>query len=140
MPGNFNDDWYEQEKLHFAIRKGDLKEAQNLIDQGYDINGFDMEGNTPLLYAASENNLDAVKFLLDLGADVNAHDEEKIAETPLGQVAQNCTYEMARTLIDAGADPTIPGWMQITALDRAEERKKPEGVRVYELLKKASKK
>ena len=42
--------------------------------------------------------------------------------------------EMAAILVEAGADPTIPGWMQSTALDRARDRKKEEGRRVYDLL------
>jgi hypothetical protein len=41
---------------------------------------------------------------------------------------------MAAILVEAGADPTIPGWMQSTALDRARDRKKEEGRRVYDLL------
>ena len=68
------------------------------------------------------------------GADVNAHDKEKIGETPLGLVAANCSYKMAELFIAAGADPTIPGWMKITALDRAAKRKKEEGKKVYSLL------
>ena len=46
---------------------------------------------------------------------------------------------MAELLVNAGANPTIPGWMQLTALDRARDRKKDEGKRVYELLVKAAK-
>jgi hypothetical protein len=35
----------------------------------------------------------------------------------------------------ARADPRIPGWMQLTALEKAEERQDEEGQRVYSLLK-----
>jgi hypothetical protein len=41
---------------------------------------------------------------------------------------------MAKTLIDAGADPTIEGWMALTALDRSAERKGPESEKVHKLL------
>ena len=41
---------------------------------------------------------------------------------------------MARLLIDAGADPTIRGWMQLNAPDRARNRTRGEGPRVYEHL------
>jgi hypothetical protein len=46
---------------------------------------------------------------------------------------------MASRLIDAGADPTLAGWMQLTALHRASERRDAEGERVLKLLKAAAK-
>jgi ankyrin repeat protein len=79
-------------------------------------------------------------LLLAHGADVNAHNEDDIGETPLGLVAASCSYEMAKILIDGGADPRIPGWMGNTALTRASERKRPEGRLVHELLEHASRK
>lgn len=132
---------YEKEKLHFAAEEGDLEEVKALVAMGYDINYFDEDlFRTPLHCAAISGNTDVVEFLLSAGANVNAHSEEHIGETPLGEVASSCSYGIAEALINAGADPTIPGWMGITALDRASERKKPEGVRVYELLLKTAKK
>jgi hypothetical protein len=53
-------------------------------------------------------------------------------------VADSCSFEVAKVLIDAGADPTIPGWMQITALHQARERKQPEGLLVCQLLENAA--
>jgi hypothetical protein len=35
-------------------------------------------------------------------------------------------------------NPTIPGWMQLTALDRARKRKRGDGPGVYELLMRAA--
>ncbi|MCB1968593.1 MAG: hypothetical protein KDI64_21750, partial [Candidatus Accumulibacter sp.] len=78
--------------------------------------------------------------LLSVGANVNAHDEEQIGETPLGDVVSDCSYEVAELLVGAGANPTIEGWMKITPLQRAKERKSKEGRRVYELLLKVAKK
>jgi hypothetical protein len=49
-------------------------------------------------------------------------------------VAAICSFEIAELLVKAGANPIIPGWMHITALDRAKKRKKEEGQRVYILL------
>ena len=74
------------------------------------------------------------KYLLSAGADVNANEEEKIGDTALAEVAENCSYEMAELLVKAGANPIIQGWMQTTALYNASKRKKEEGRRVYELL------
>lgn len=68
-----------------------------------------------------------IQILLDAGADVNAHNESVAGNTPLREVAGSSSLEVAKILIEAGADPTIPGWMQTTALHHAERRKKPEG-------------
>ena len=65
---------------------------------------------------------------------MNARDQDHIGDTVLMTVAANCTLEMAKVLVDAGADPTIPGWMMQTAFDRSAQRKKPEGVEVHRLL------
>ena len=82
--------------------------------------------------AVASENFEMVEFLLTSGADPNCHDEARIGETPLGEVAAKCSLRMAETLVTAGADPTIPGWVGLTALDRAAKRKKPEGKEVYE--------
>ena len=129
------EDWQEKEKLHIAAQEGDLAAVETLIKEGYDVNLFDSDlSRTPLHYAAIEEHIDIVRFLIAAGANVNAHDLESIGETPLGAVAATCSVELAEVLVDAGADPTIPGWMQLTALHRAAARKKPEGRRVHELL------
>ncbi len=134
-----SDDWFKKEKLHFASQNGDIDNVRQLIAEGYPIDVFNDMGWTPLHCAVKGAHMDICAYLIEQGADVNAHCEKTIGETPLGLVAANCSYEMAKLLIDAGANPTIEGWMRLTALDRAKERKRPEGVRVYELLKKAAK-
>ena len=44
------------------------------------------------------------------------------------------SYEVAQLLVEAGADPRIPGWMQIAALDESSRREDSEGVRIHQLL------
>jgi ankyrin repeat protein len=132
-----NDDWFEKEQLHFAAQDGDLNKIMELVEKGYSIDAFDEIDKTPLHYAVEEKHYEVVSYFIKLGADVNAYNESNAGNTPLGEVAANCSFKMAKILIDAGADPTLPGWMQITALDKAKERKKEEGKRVYQLLKEA---
>ena len=133
-----DDDWYEKkrekQRLHYAARLGGIEEMRELLDEGFPINAFDDLGHTPLHCAAIGGHIEAVRYLIKAGADVNAHDEEKIGETPLGTVAANCSLAMAKVLVDAGADPTIQGFMCNTALDRSAARKKGEGERVHKLL------
>jgi hypothetical protein len=92
-----------------------------------------------LHHAARGKHTHVVQYLIEVGADVNLHEEEKTGNTVLGDIAENCSLEMARILVDAGADPTIPGWMGHTALDKSEKRKKPEGKKVHKLLCEAAK-
>lgn len=131
-------DLLEEEQLHFAAQAGDVSAVKQLLSEGCQPNEFDDLGKTPLHYAAEGNHLEVMKLLIESGANVNAHDERAIGNTPLREVAGSCSYEVAKLLIDSGADPTIPGWMQITALHKARERKRPEGVRVRELLEQAA--
>ncbi|HKY29390.1 MAG TPA: ankyrin repeat domain-containing protein [Pyrinomonadaceae bacterium] len=132
------DDVLRREQLHFAARDGDLAEVTRLLNEGYQPNVFDELGKTPLHYASERGHLDVMRLLLSSGADVNAHDESVIGDTVLRDVASSCSFEVAKILVDAGADPTIPGWMMLTALHKSAERKKPEGVRVHQLLVEAA--
>jgi ankyrin repeat protein len=130
---------FQREHLHRAARDGDSAEVQKWLAAGYPVNRFDDLGRTPLHYAVAGEHADVVDVLLRAGANVNAHDERVIGDTPLGESAASCSYDMARRLIEAGANPTIPGWMLLSALDRASERKSPEGQRVLKLLQEAAK-
>jgi len=128
------DNLFSKDRLHFAAQNGNVEEIKQIVAEGCDINRFDDIGYTPLHYAIKVENLEVAQLLINMGADVNAHDSDRAGNTPLAEVAKNCSFEVARFLIENGADPTIPGWMGLSALDRASNRKKPEGRRVYELL------
>jgi ankyrin repeat protein len=133
--------WFNAERLHRAAASGDLEQIKTLLKEGCEIDAFEEDlPYTALHYAVMENHVDAARYLIQEGANVNVHDEARIADTPLGKVAGTCSVEIAELLIGAGADPTIPGWMQITALDRSEKRGDAEGKKVHKLLCDAVKK
>src|SRR2546425_4286027 len=115
---------FQREQMHDAAQCGDLVRVRELLNHGYPVNRFDSLGRTPLHYAAAGEHFDVVLLLLSSGADVNARDEQVIGNTPLADIVDHCSVAMARQLIEAGADPSIPGWMKLTALDRAEMRKR----------------
>ncbi len=103
---------------------GHLAIVQYLLDHigEEEINCFDVLSFTPLTYAGVNNHLDVARLLLANGADVDAHEEKMIGNTPLAEAVREGTPEMVKLLLDAGADPTIPGWMGLTAYHRAEQR------------------
>jgi len=131
---SMEEDDYKRTELHFAAGRGDLPRVKQLVESGRSITEYDEIGYTPLHHAAKGEFFAVTTYLLSIGADINAHDEEHIGETPLGAVAASCSLEMAKLLVDAGANPTIAGWMGLTALYRAKQRKKSEGQKVYALL------
>jgi ankyrin repeat protein len=126
------------EQLSYAVQDGDVEAARRLIASGLPLDELDEIGRTPLHYAVVAESVEMATLLLDAGADVNAHDEAHAGNTPLAEVAGRCSFDIAEMLIVSGADPTIPGWMQLSALDRASGRKRPEGRRVFELLRNAA--
>jgi ankyrin repeat protein len=121
--------------LFEAAERGDLETANALLANGADVLAFDEDlAWTALHYAAKGGHLALVRHLLAAGAEVNRYDEARIGETALGLVAGNCTLRMAKLLIEAGANPILPGWMGMTALDRASLRKRGDGPAVHALL------
>ena len=125
------------QQLHYAVQEGDVEAVRRLIASALPSDEFDEIGRTPLHYAVVAESVEMATLLLEAGADVNAHDEAHAGNTPLAEVAGHCSFEIAEVFIVNGADPTIPGWMQLSALDRASGRKRPEGRRIFELLQDA---
>lgn len=127
--------------LHAAAQTGNVEVLKLLIDAGGAafINVFDEIPSLPLTYAAAGNHHEAVQYLIDIGADINANDPDQGANTPLRDVTYEADFETLGLLLKNGADPKIKGWMQLTALDKAIERfeknKTPENQRILDLVK-----
>ena len=62
----------EPGKFYSAIRENNLAQLRALLDQKPGLNVADDRGITPLMYAAEIGSLDAMRLLLDRGAEVNA--------------------------------------------------------------------
>ncbi len=57
------------EMLFAAVRKGRLNALENVLKLGADINAQDMDGWTPLIYAAVYKKQKAAQLLIENGAD-----------------------------------------------------------------------
>jgi ankyrin repeat protein len=129
---------FEIGQLHQAAADGNVAEIERLLQTEHRqlINVFDELSLTPLMRAAMGGHVEAVKLLLAAGADVNAHDNPRIGNTALNEVAGDGSFEMIELLLAAGADPTIRGWMNLNALDRARHRVRSPAI--YAMLEAAA--
>jgi len=79
---------------------------QLLIREGYDPKRLDTDGNNLLHVAVSKNNLELVKYLLDLGVPVNQKDQS--GQTALHLAAMNASNAaLMKLLLESGADLEI---------------------------------
>ena len=74
-----------------------------------------MGGMTALLFAARDGKLEAVKALVEAGADVNQISAGEHS-SPLVIAAENSHYEVAKYLVDHGADPNLANVDGLAAL------------------------
>lgn len=125
--------------LHTAAARGDVAVIEMLLkaEGRKALNAADDEGRTPLMCAVEAGQIPAVRALIAAGADVNAHHPAGCGNTALRCAAAEGTLEMVKTLLAAGADPQLPGRMKLSALDRAHERRTPEGRMILAMLTKA---
>lgn len=74
------------------------------IAEGGDLNASNNKGETLLCMAALYGYTEAVKILIEAGADVNVKNDEALSFTPLMEATSGKNIEIMRILIDAGAD------------------------------------
>jgi ankyrin repeat protein len=92
--------------LHVAVAWGYFKVVRMLLQCRVDVNSRDAEGETPLHLVRKSRSgvkhLNVVQLLLERGADVNSQD--KVDATVLHNASQMLNLEMARVLVDHGAN------------------------------------
>ncbi len=97
-------------KLRHAAKKGNLAEIARLLDAGADIEGkggFFSLGQTPLAIAVWYGRDEAVRLLLERGANTEARDDS--GDTPLLVAATFGRDKIAELLLEHGADPRVRG-------------------------------
>jgi ankyrin repeat protein len=65
----------DPEKFYSATRENNLNQLKALLDQKSSADTADDHGITPLMVAAEIGSLDAMRILIDHGADVNAQND-----------------------------------------------------------------
>ena len=92
----------ERDTIWYAAKFGDVDALARHTASGADVNGFDPNGLTPLMWATSAGQSSTVNFLLQNGADVNLRNE--YGSTPLGLAAFYGRADAAQLLIEHGAN------------------------------------
>jgi len=104
--------------LMWAARAGAIDAMAALIDGGADLNARDASSRwTPLLHAIHRQQPEAVRLLLDRGADPNAAAPRRL--TPLMMAADDPDPATVRLLLAHGADARVLGPGGRTALTQA---------------------
>ncbi|XP_014612675.1 ankyrin-1-like isoform X2 [Polistes fuscatus] len=98
--------------LHYAVWQRYIDAAQLLLVRGADIDATDECGYSALHLAAEHGFLDLVKLLLKYGAKVDHRKDTgelfprtMMCDEPLRLALRNRHVEVARTLLEAGANP-----------------------------------
>jgi len=116
-----------QTALIWAVAEGHTEVVDLLIRAGADFRARLESGFTPMFFAVRDGRLDVVRTPIERGADVN----ETFRPSPvagrrgpppgtslLGMAIENGHFELAATLVEAGADPNVyaPGFTPLHAI------------------------
>ncbi len=102
--------------LIHAIQRGDAATTAWLVNRGADVN-LDVDGITPLMYAAGMDEVRKVDVLLEAGSELEARDPE--GNTALYYAARNGNIRITKYLVKRGADLFHKNDRWLTAYDMA---------------------
>jgi Domain of unknown function (DUF6438)/Ankyrin repeats (3 copies) len=97
--------------------KCDFDCVQRLIQTGFNVNAQAPDGDTPLLIAVKERDLQKVRVLLDAGARVNAADSQGFTALMYASMADK--LELVQELLARGADVNAKDKKGFTVLEMA---------------------
>ncbi len=94
-----------------ACKRGDMAEAERLVEGGAKINQSGSSG--PLFYAAYHGHPELTRWLFDQGADLDIRNSGN--STPLMGAAEQGMVDCVRVLLEAGADTELANTHSMTA-------------------------
>jgi len=130
------------DQLIAACLTNDFEKVKILVNKGADVNFFNKDGYTPLIYSINkESDIKIVNFLINNGADVNFQDNTTQGWTPLllsgfysSIIELNDVeyYNILKLLIDSNANWNIKGrTVKITFFDYLKPEIKKKIMRDY---------
>jgi len=104
-----------------AATTGNARRLKTILGQSRArVNEWNEEGFTPLGLAAHFGHVEAVKVLLENGADVNLKPPSRFQNTAVdAAVSGHATTDVVRALLAAGADPNVRSEANYTTLHKA---------------------
>lgn len=90
----------QSEQKRISVMHG-VDKVKEGITLGYNINGLNLFGHTPLMNAAYWNKLEEAKVLINAGADVNY--KSRSGSTAIHKAATRGHLEIVRLLVEEGA-------------------------------------
>ena len=117
--------------LQCAARNRKVKIVHLLIHAGANVNAGSKDGFTPLSIAATYGNYEAVLALIKNGADKD-HQDPEFKFTPLIDALRKGHVDVAKLLVESGANACIKRANGRNALLAAEAYNQPEFVEWYE--------
>ena len=108
------------------VLKLDKIKIQTLLNKGQRIDIFDQQGRSLVLRVTMENNIEALKLLINLGANIDAYDK-KLSKNVIDQTAflyagANGMNDFLEILIQNNAKTNIYNYYGGTALNPACEK------------------
>ncbi len=103
-----------------AATTGNARRLKTILGQSRArVNEPNEEGFTPLGLAAHFGHVEAVKVLLENGADVNLKPPSRFQNTAVDAAVAGDAADVVRTLLAAGADPNVRSEANYTTLHKA---------------------
>lgn len=85
----------------------DISTLHKMLEEGVSVNAIDEKGNSLLMLAAYEGDMEKVKYLIDAGADINQRNEKNIytfGDTPLDYAIRGKHKELVDLFLSMNVD------------------------------------